>query len=484
MKLKKMLNGVDCDLTRIPDLDVKHISYDSRTVTNGSLFIAINGYKDDGHKFIPDAVKKGASAVIADCIKMPDCNVPVISVDNTRKAMSIIAKNYYSNPSEAMTIIGITGTNGKSTTTSMLNHILNSNGMPSGSLGTLGFTTPHGITSTGFTTPEALELNHLLRTLKDSNIFNTVMEVSSHALSLNRVDDINFDVAIFTNLGEDHLDFHKNKANYLNSKKILFQKMSKDKVSIVNIDDNNSKDVIKSTKSRVVTYSTKKNADFSCYNTVVNVSSIESKIIYKGLEYDFFCPVVGSFNLSNALAAIAASVNTGVNIQDAISCMKSFKGTPGRLELIREDSDSGTIFIDYAHTPDAFNNVLSTMNKVGGGRKIITIFGCGGDRDRSKRPKMANIAEKYSSEVIATSDNPRNENIDSILNDIESGFILKKHKIIKNRTEAIEFALSKMNNNTILLILGKGRENYQLVNGRKNYHNDLEIINTFYENRN
>ncbi|OUW62542.1 MAG: hypothetical protein CBD58_01640, partial [bacterium TMED198] len=224
--------------------------------------------------------------------------------------------------------------------------------------------------------------------------------------------------------------------------------------------------------------------DFSCRNIVMNVRSIESKIIYKGLEYIFFCPVTGSFNLSNAIAAIAASVSMGVNIQNAISCMKTFKGTPGRLELVREDVDNGAIFIDYAHTPDAFDNVLSTMKMVGGGRKIITIFGCGGDRDRSKRPKMAIIAEKYSSEVIATSDNPRNENLDSILSDIESGFILNKYKIIKNRKEAIEFGLSKMNNDTILLILGKGRENYQLVNGKKNYHNDIEIINTFYENRN
>ena len=484
MKLIDLLNGINYAGNDIPNIEVTNISYDSRKVVKGGLFIAVNGYKEDGHKYIPEAIDKGASVAIVNNKNIYKYNIPMIRVKDTREAMSVIAKNYYSNPSKTMVIAGVTGTNGKTTTTSMLNHILNKNDKPSGSLGTLGFTNPFGITSTGFTTPEALELNHLLNTLKKSKIYYTVMEVSSHALSLNRVADINFDVAIFTNLGMDHMDFYKNKTNYLNAKKILFQNIDSDKISIINLDDKESSEIINCTNSKIVTYSINREADYYCSNIRLDINSISSKIIHNRVEYDFFSPITGEYNLSNALASIAGSVSMGVDIRDAINSMKSYTGTSGRLELIKNCPKTGTIFIDYAHTPDAFKNVLSTIKNISNNKNIITVFGCGGDRDKGKRPEMAKIAEYYSDLVIVTSDNPRTEDINSIINDIESGFKGNEYQIIKNRKEAIEFALQKMNKNSIFLILGKGRETYQLVNGQKNYHNDLEIIDLFYENSN
>ena len=389
--------------------------------------------------------------------------------------MSQISANFFNNCSSKIKITGITGTNGKTTVTQLINHILKTNEFDTSALGTLGFEGPSGIQNTGFTTPESLELQHIFQTLKFGGITHLNMEISSHALSLNRVDNVDVDIAVFTNLTEEHLDFHKTMENYFKAKLKLFKNLSSDKIAIINNDDKYSQKIINNIKAKVLTYGFSYDSDI--FPTKINMSLFGSNffINYKGKSLKVKTHLIGDYNILNILASILACDNLGIDLEKIINSINTLKTIPGRFQSYKT-KNNGVVIIDYAHTPDAFDKVLSLVKKIDPKRKIISLFGCGGNRDKSKRPLMAKISEKYSDKIIITDDNPRYESSDKIIDEIISGFKYQKYEIIKNRKKAIEGLINNLNQNDTLLILGKGIENYQIIENKKIYHNDINTV--------
>ncbi len=461
------------------DREISYITHDSRKVKPGTLFIAFKGINSDGHDFIFSAIEKGAIAIIANG-RAPSTNkVPILQVENPRKIMSKIATNFFKTDFNHLKMIGITGTNGKTTTTQIINHILKYNQYSSGSLGTLGFDTPTGIQSTNFTTPESIDLHHILDIMKKGGVEYVPMEVSSHAIEMNRVDNIDFKIGIYTNLGFDHLDFHGNEENYFQSKLKLFTNLSSKSIAIINVDDKYANRIIENIKCNFITYGIdNKKADLYIEKYQLGLSSTKAQFFYKNKKYNLETSLVGKFNLHNISASVLCCISLGLNIKDIIKAIKEFSNVPGRFEKFKLPKNNFAI-IDYAHSPDAFENVfknIAIINKEN--KKIITIFGCGGERDKYKRPKMAKIAEEFSETTIITNDNPRNENENLIINDIVSGFSKNKYKIIKDRKEAINNALQLAQNN-LILILGKGIEEYQNIRGDKIPHSDIKIVKEY-----
>ena len=474
MEIKKILNGVDYK-GEFNDFDVKNISYDSRKVTNGTLFVAVKGKNFDGHDFIDEAIKNGAIAIVKNENSKRNPGIIEVGVKDTRKTLSKLANNFFNNPSSKIGTIGVTGTNGKTTTTYLINRIFNDCGLKTGSIGTLGFISPTNLISTGFTTPESLELNNFIDKLIKGGVKHVVLEASSHALALNRLDNIIIDTAIYTNLSREHLDFHKDMNEYFSEKLKLFTSLSKNANSIINIDDKYSKRIINNIKSKIITYGFNSKADIYPVSYQMSYSSMEFQISLFNNLYKINTNITGKHNIYNIMASIAACIINNIPIELIIKSLKNIKSIPGRMEFIGNENNK--VFIDYAHTPDAYNNILKLINDIKAkNHKVITLFGCGGDRDKLKRPEMAKISEKYSDKIIVTTDNPRTENIDKIMNDILIGFKEKKHIIIKNRETALIESIKMLNRNSILLVLGKGRETYQLVNQMKIDHNDIEII--------
>ena len=464
--------------------EILNITHDSRKVKQGTLFIAIPGEKNDGHDFIFDAIKKGATAVVANGRAPITDVVPIIQVKNPRKTMSKIAANFYSNPSKNLKIIGITGTNGKTTTTQIIDQILKNNNLLSSSLGTLGFNSPSGIISTGFTTPESIELQQILKTIKDGGIDYVPMEISSHAIEMHRIDDLKIDIGIFTNLGFDHLDFHKTQEQYFQSKLKLFKKLNASSIAIINSDDCKSNEIIKAIKCDYFTYGFNKNSDLSILKYKINLESSYAKIKYNDNIYEIETNLIGSFNLYNLASAILCCLKIGIDIENIINSVKNLTNIAGRFDKYIIPNKKSIVIIDYAHSPDAFKNIFKCINEFKKSKKIITIFGCGGNRDQSKRPLMGEIAEKNSDYIYLTEDNPRFEDQEVITNDILSGFKTNNYQIINNREKAIKKALIE-GSNSIILILGKGIENYQLRKDIKYPHSDIKIVeNYIYENRN
>lgn len=484
MRLSKLVQDINYT-GRADDRDISYITHDSRKVKQGTLFIAFKGIKSDGHDFIFDAIDKGAVAIIANG-RAPSTNkVPILQVDNPRKIMSKIATNFFKTDFNYLKMIGITGTNGKTTTTQIINHILKYNKFSSGSLGTLGFDTPSGIQSTNFTTPESIDLHHILDIMKKGGVEYIPMEVSSHAIEMNRVDNIDFKIAIYTNLGFDHLDFHGNEENYFQSKLKLFTNLKPESLSIINADDKYADRIISKIKSNFYTYGIdNKKADLYIQEYKLGLSSTKAKICFKNKSYNIETSLVGKFNLHNISASILCCISLGIKMDLIIKAIKEFSNVPGRFEKFKLPKNNFAI-IDYAHSPDAFENVfknISIINKEN--KKIITIFGCGGERDKYKRPQMAKIAEEFSELTIITNDNPRNEDENSIINDITIGFSKNKYKIIKDRKTAIKSAL-KVAQDNLILILGKGIEEYQNIRGEKIPHSDIKIVKEYINaNRN
>ena len=456
--------------------NISNIVHDSRKVKDGSLFIAIAGENNDGHDYIFDAIDKGAIAVIANGRSPVTDKVPVLQVKNPRKVMSEIAANFYSHPSRDVNIIGITGTNGKTTTTQLIDYILKYNKWSSGSLGTLGFSSPTGIISTGFTTPESVDLQQIIRTMVDGGIDYIPMEISSHAIKLHRVDDIDINIAVFTNLSVEHLDFHGNMENYFKTKLELFKKLNKNSTAIINGDDEYSKDIINNTSCNYLTYGFNNKFDLSVKSYVLDINWTKIVFKFKKQEFSIKTNLIGKFNIYNVMGAILASWKSGLNITQIVNALNDFKTVPGRFEQFKLKNQNHAI-VDYAHSPDAFKKILSSIKDLTT-KNIITIFGCGGDRDKTKRSQMASIAEEYSNFVYITNDNPRFEDENSIIKDIISGFDKNEYSIIKNRTEALHkvFQDSK---NKIIVILGKGRDDYQLIGNDKKYHSDIDIIQEY-----
>ena len=475
MNLQSILKNIKYQ-GEVDNIEISNITYDSRKVKEGSLFIAISGQNEDGHDYIYEAVNKGASAVIANGRAPVLDNIPIIQVSNPRKVMSKIAANFYNNPSKELNIIGITGTNGKTTTTQIIDYIIKANNKTSSSLGTLGFNTPSGMISTGFTTPESIELQQILDTIKKGGIEYVPMEISSHAIELYRTNDVDVNIAIFTNIGHDHLDFHKSIENYFNAKLKLFTQLNKKSTAILNIDDPYTKKIINKINCNYSTYGFNKKADLYIKDYSLNIEKSKAIIQYKGELFELETPLIGKFNLYNLSAAVLCTFELGICKNDIIQSIKYFNNIPGRLE--KYNYKSNTIIIDYAHTPDAFSNIFKSIFELKNkNKKIITVFGCGGNRDSSKRKRMGKIASNYSDYIYITNDNPRFEDEDKIIDNICGGISNTEYQIIKDRKKAI---ISAMNNeNSIILILGKGVEEYQIIKNKKINHSDIKTVKEF-----
>ncbi|SNS24570.1 UDP-N-acetylmuramoylalanyl-D-glutamate--2,6-diaminopimelate ligase [Anaerovirgula multivorans] len=476
MLLKELLRDLEIEgLKGSDELSIEATTYDSRKVVNNSLFICIEGFKTDGHLYIKDAIKNGAVAVIVQ--KDIDIEgVTVVKVKNTRKAMAIIANDFYHRPSGTLALIGVTGTNGKTSTTYMIKKILEASGRKPGLIGTISNWIGDEKIDADRTTPESLDLQKLFRKMLENEIDSCVMEVSSHSLELQRVEKCNFQVGVFTNLTPDHLDFHPTIIDYRNAKKKLFHKT--ELYNIINVDDEHGRiiiDEINSLKTPILTFGVNNKADISAKNIVMTMKTVSFDMITPKYKGKIELNIPGLFTVYNALAAIAVTYAMGIEfkyIKEGLECMK---GIAGRLEAVEEFKDFAVI-IDYAHTPDALENVLKSVRGFVE-NKLITVFGCGGDRDRSKRAVMGEIAGKYSDLTIITSDNPRSEEPMQILTMIEDGIsrTAGKYHVIKDRKEAISFALKSAQKGDIILIAGKGHETYQVINNNVFEFDDKKV---------
>jgi len=478
MQLQELVKGMS--YRGNPDnCEITAVTYDSRKVKAGTLFVAITGFKVDGHDYIYQAIENGAAAILSNGRSPGIKTIPIIQVENPRIALSQISAQFYGNPSESINVIGVTGTNGKTSIAHILYHILQVAGYTCGTMGTLGFRTPTGMMNTGFTTPESVEVHQMLQTLNVAGVDNVVMEISSHALDLHRVKDVDVDVAIFSNLTPEHLDFHGDMESYFKSKLKLFTELNASKTAVINLDDPYAERISTMTPARVITYGMNHKADIHPLETKFSINGLDSKLTFGETELLIQSKLLGEYNLSNMMSAFAVSLAMGIPSHNIERAIRSLPPIPGRLEKITCDCP-GKVFIDYAHTPDAYEKLFYTLTKLKRKKdKIITIFGCGGDRDRVKRSMMAKISEAYSTFSYITLDNPRTEPPDQIIADIIQGFSTPNYEIINDRETSLETALSNMDNDSILLVLGKGRENYQQIGMEKFYYSDVKIIEGF-----
>ena len=431
------------------------------------LFVAVRGFKEDGTRFIDDAIKKGASAIVSE---IPvNAKVPVILVKDSRRALSALSAEFYGRPSEKMIVIGVTGTNGKTTVSSLLEKVFKDQGYKTGLIGTVVYKVMDEVLPALHTTPESVDLQYLFHKMLNKGVNVVIMEVSSHSLVLKRVEDVEFDAAIFTNLTRDHLDFHKNFSNYFYAKKHLFELLKKsnkkEKFGVINIDDPYGRRLVKELKGiKIITYGKSKNSAVKVSNVKLNFGS--TTFSWDGLEVS--TSLSGDFNLYNTLAVIVCAEGFRLKRLPLLKSLKEFKPVKGRFETIKKTSNDPLIIIDYAHTDDALKNVLTAINKLKSSESnIITVFGCGGDRDKTKRPIMGKIATELSDKVIITSDNPRTEDPLSIIDDILKGINDKSSVIVEpDRHKAIRLAVKLAGKKDIILIAGKGHETYQIFKDR------------------
>jgi len=481
-KLNKIINGLAIEeIIYKKDVDIKGLELDSRKVESGFIFFAISGTHNNGHDFINKAIDNGACVIV--CENMPDDikkDITYIKVKNSSISLGLIASNFYDNPSEKLKLYGVTGTNGKTTTATLLYRMAINLGHKAGLISTIVYIINENEFQSSHTTPDQLQLNKLLAEMVNEGCEYCFMEVSSHAIDQNRIFGLDFDGAIFSNITHDHLDYHKTFDEYLRVKKQFFDFLKPEAFALTNVDDKNGNVIVQNTKAKKYTYSLRSLADFKC-------KIIESHFDGMLLNLDS-CEVwthfVGKFNAYNLLAVYSASVLIGFEKQDVLIELSKMVPVNGRFEVFKSP-DGKFAIIDYAHTPDALENVLSTINEIRKKREaIICVAGAGGDRDKTKRPKMASIACKYSDKVILTSDNPRTENPIDILRDMESGVDegnSKKVLTIPDRYVAIKTAVMLANKGDIILVAGKGHENYQEINGVKHHFDDKEVLKKVFE---
>lgn len=445
--------------------DIVSIENDNRKVQPGSLFICIKGYTVDGHNFAASAIEKGAVAIIAE--KELEAEVPVIVVKDTVRAMARLADTFYMQPTQQLRLIGITGTNGKTSVSHFIENIFSSIGEKTGLIGTMYTKIGQETFETKNTTPESLTLQKTFKKMVDTGVQTAVMEVSSHALHMGRVHGCDYDIAVFTNLTQDHLDYHHTMEEYKQAKGLLFSQLGnvfdyeRPKYAVLNGDDEASEAYALATAAHVITYGIDSDADVRAINMTMTASGTEFTLVTPTDSYNITMKLVGKFSVYNVLASIATALVAGIAIEDIISAVESFKGVPGRFEVVDAGQDFSVI-VDYAHTPDSLENVLKTVKQFANG-KIFVVAGCGGDRDRTKRPLMAKIACQYATNPIFTSDNPRSEVPEQILKDMESGVIGETYETIVDRREAIAYAIGEANQGDVVLIAGKGHETYQQI---------------------
>lgn len=480
MRLNNLVVGLTYEcLKGNLEQEVDTIIYDSRVKTKQGLFIAIEGFKVDGHKFIDTAITNGAKTIVVQKdITISQQGVTVIKVANTRVAMAVLANNFYDNPSAKLKLVGVTGTNGKTSITYLLGQILESLENTIGIVGTIENRIGSTILKAERTTPESNDLQHLFSKMIEQKAEYALMEVSSHALELNRVDGCQFKIGIFTNLTQDHLDFHHTMENYARAKAKLFNLCE---VGIVNHDSEYAHFMTENATCNIITYGIDKPADYHAKNI---------KITAKGVTYDLDCPqgnfevaipIPGKFTVYNTLAVIAAAAVLDIPMSYILKVLSEAKGVPGRVQSVTSPKGYSVI-VDYAHTPDGLENVLSTIKQFAT-HNIITVFGCGGDRDNTKRPIMGEVAAKYSDTVIITSDNPRTEDPSQILDQVEVGVkkLCDTYLKIEDRKQAIYTALRQAEAGDVVLIAGKGHENYQILKDRIIHFDDSEIVSTFIQ---
>jgi len=465
------------------DVEINNVCHDSRTVTNGDLFVAIRGLKSDGHRFVQDAVRKKAKAIIVeDDASVPDSlcmheGVVKIVVGDSRKALSRVSANYFRHPSKELQVIGVTGTNGKTTTTYLITSIIQKSGGKSGLIGTIEYRIGEKKIDASHTTPESYDLQKLLRSMVDEGCSHVVMEVSSHALEQRRVDDVKFSTAVFTNLTQDHLDYHKSMESYFVAKKRMFDMLDSSAMAVTNADSEYGIRIVGSTNAQLLRYGRQSQADVQAIDIRTTMKSTEFKIKHLDNEVPIKSSLVGSFNVTNILAAYAAAYAEQFDVSIIQKGIKELRGVRGRFETI--DAPHGWFaIIDYSHTPDALENVLSAIREIKSEQgNVTTVFGCGGDRDREKRPVMGTIAQRLSDRVIVTSDNPRTEDPDKIIDDIMKGIAPSTNvQRQPDRKKAIEDALSKAGHDDVILIAGKGHETYQILGDKRIHFNDREIV--------
>lgn len=458
MLIKDLINGLNYSKItgNIDDMEISGICYNSLKVKKGDVFVAVKGFKSDGHKYIASAVENGAVAVVVEdeCENLP---VPQIVFDDTRSALALLAVNYYDNPSDKFKLIGVTGTNGKTTVTYLVKAILESKGYKVGLIGTNQNMVGNMILKSDRTTPESLELQELFSIMVRDGVDYVIMEVSSHSLELNRVLGCNFKVGAFTNLTQDHLDFHITMDNYVKAKSKLFSMCNK---GIVNADDDYTSKLTQDVTAEIEYYGVKND----CTHKAEDITYGEKGVEFTTDGQRITLPIPGEFSVYNALCAIGICRELGIDVSDCADALKVANGVKGRAEVVDIPSDY-TVMIDYAHTPDGVENIIRAVKGFCKGR-IITLFGCGGDRDKTKRPIMGEIAGNLSDVCIVTSDNPRTENPTSILEDIIVGVEKTdvQYEVVENRKKAIERAMSIAQKGDVVLLLGKGHETYQILN--------------------
>ncbi|MBQ8074429.1 MAG: UDP-N-acetylmuramoyl-L-alanyl-D-glutamate--2,6-diaminopimelate ligase [Oscillospiraceae bacterium] len=455
------------------ETEITGIAYDSRAVKKGFAFVAIRGLQSDGHAFIPSAVQNGAAVVI--CEELPEAEVPYVQVPNSRLALSLMSAAWYGEPAGEMKMIGVTGTSGKTTSTHLIRHILKeAAGAKVGLVGTISNYIGDEELHTEFTTPESLELQGLFRRMADAGCNYAVMEVSSHSLAMDRVGGLHFDVAAYTNLSQDHLDFHKTMEEYASAKRKLFSMCSS---ACINLDDAHASFMMSGAACPFFTTSASDpSADLYADRIELTPKGVSFDAVYREKRVPVSLAIPGLFSVHNALTALSVCMAAGIPLEDASAALKSAKGVKGRVEIVPTDGDY-TILIDYSHKPDALENVLKTLRPVTRGR-LVTLFGCGGDRDRQKRPIMGHVAAQYSDFVIVTSDNPRTEDPDAIIDEIMEGLQNTSTPTYResDRIKAIHYAIDTAAPGDVLLLAGKGHEDYQIVGHEKHHMDEREIV--------
>jgi UDP-N-acetylmuramoyl-L-alanyl-D-glutamate--2,6-diaminopimelate ligase len=460
-------------------INVYAVNFDSRKIEKDHLFVAIRGLVADGHDYIETAIKKGATSVVCESLpKKLDDNVTYVEVDNSNKALAIIASNFYENPSKNIRIVGVTGTNGKTTVTSLLYQLFKKAGYKVGLLSTVKIMVDETEYKATHTTPDSLTINKYLSEMNAEGVEFCFMEVSSHGIHQYRTEGLHFEGGIFTNLSHDHLDYHKTFAEYRDVKKKFFDELSSEAFALVNVDDKNGSVMLQNTKAKKYTYALKQYAD---YKTQILENQFGG-LLLKVDDNEVWTRLIGNFNAYNVLSIYATAELLGLEKVEILRLISDLESVSGRFQYVVSD-EKITAIIDYAHTPDALKNVLETINSIRTkNEELITVVGCGGDRDKTKRPKMGHIASALSTKVIFTSDNPRSEKPEDVLSEIESGVEpqnFKKTLTIEDRKQAIKAACQIAQPNDIILIAGKGHETYQEIKGERFDFDDLKIVKEF-----
>ena len=476
MELKKMMEHTDARLLSGPEsVTIHQIQYDSRKVTKGDVFVCVVGFQTDGHRYIEKAIAQGAAAIILQ--KAPASfqdGISYYQMEDTRKGLALLSANFYGHPSAKMRLVGVTGTNGKTTTTYLIRSVLQRVGKKVGLIGTIENRIGEKRLPTERTTPESMELQKLFDDMYQENVTDCVMEVSSHSLDLHRVDDCDFDIGVFTNLTQDHLDYHKTMENYKKAKGKLFEMA---KAVVINLDDPAGQDMLEKAKGKPqLTYGIDRPADLRAEHTQVSSTGVKFTLKYDGKSYEASLQTPGKFSIYNALGAIGACLLMDIPMEEILLGLAENTGVPGRFQTVQSASGV-TAIIDYAHTPDGLENILNTAREFAKG-KIITVFGCGGDRDRSKRPVMGKIAGTLSDYCVITSDNPRTEDPEKIIDDIEPAVLQSgcSYHRQSDRKQAIFEAIGRARQNDLVVVAGKGHENYQIFRDQTIHFDEMEVV--------